>query len=77
VQVVPLDLVDPGEQGVEVVGDAEVAAGQAVGAAAGQRDDQAGRRLRVGAPPGGELVADPVVDPALWRLPPGRAAQRR
>ena len=30
VQVVALDLVDPVEQGVEVLGDAEVAAGQAV-----------------------------------------------
>src|ERR1700675_3213747 len=58
VQVVTLDLVDPAEQRVEVVGDAEMAAGQAVCAAAGQREDQAGSLLRVGAAPGGELVAD-------------------
>lgn len=76
-QVVALDLVDPGEQHVEAVGDAEVAAGQAVGAATGQRDDQAGGLLGVGAAPGGELVADPALDTALWRPPAGAGLQRR
>jgi hypothetical protein len=76
VQVVALDLVDPAQQGVKVIGDAEVTAGKAVCTAAGQREDQAGGVLRVGAPAGGELVADPAVDTALWRLPVGPAAQR-
>ena len=35
VQVLALDLVDPAEEGVEVVSDSEMAAGQMVAAAAG------------------------------------------
>jgi hypothetical protein len=67
VQVVALDLVDPAEQGIKVLGDAEMAAGKPVRAAAGQREDQASGVLRVGATAGGELVADPAVDAALRR----------
>jgi len=40
VQVVTLDLIDPGEQGAEILGHAEMAAGQSVRVAAGQREDQ-------------------------------------
>jgi hypothetical protein len=41
VQVVTLDLIHPGQHGVEIVGDADMAAGQTVHGAAGQREDQA------------------------------------
>jgi hypothetical protein len=76
VQVVTLDLIDPGKQGVEILGHAEMAAGQAVRVAAGQRDYQAGRLLRVGAAAGRELVAYPAVDTAFRRLLAGPAPQR-
>jgi hypothetical protein len=45
VQVVTLDLIDPGQQDADIVGDAEMAAGQPGRVAAGQREDQAGRLL--------------------------------
>src|SRR5256884_312938 len=76
VQVVTLDLIDPGEQGAEILGHAEMATGQPVRVAAGQREDQAGRLLRVGATAGRELVAYPAVDTASWPLLAGSPPQR-
>ena len=76
VRVVTFDVIDPGQQGVEILGHAEVTTGQPVRVAAGQREDQAGRLLRVGAAAGGELVAYPAVDTAFWRLLTGSAPQR-
>ena len=75
-QVVTLDLIDPGEQDIEIIGDAEVAAGHPVRTAAGQREDQAGRLFRVGATAGRELVTYPAVDMAFRRLLAGFAPQR-
>jgi hypothetical protein len=68
-------VIDPGQQGVEILGHAEVTTGQPVRVAAGQREDQASRLLRVGAAAGGELVAYPAVDAAFWRLMTGFAPQ--
>ncbi|HEX3306717.1 MAG TPA: LLM class flavin-dependent oxidoreductase, partial [Streptosporangiaceae bacterium] len=76
VRVVTFDLIDPGQQGVEILGHAEVTTGQPVRVAAGQREDEAGRLLRVGAAAGGELIAHPAVDTAFWRLLTGSAPQR-
>ena len=76
VRIVTFDVIDPGQQGLEILGHAEVTTGQPVRAAAGQREDEAGRLLRVGAAAGGELVAYPAVDTAFWRLLTGSAPQR-
>src|SRR5690242_21390469 len=76
VQIVALDLVDLGEQGLQVLADAQMAPGQAIRLAAGQREDQADGPLRVGAASRVELVSHPAVDTACWGLPVGRAAQR-
>jgi alkanesulfonate monooxygenase SsuD/methylene tetrahydromethanopterin reductase-like flavin-dependent oxidoreductase (luciferase family) len=76
VRIVTFDVIDPGQQGVEILGHAEVTTGQPVRVAAGQREDQASRLLRVGAAAGGELVAYPAVDTAFWRLLAGSAPQR-
>jgi alkanesulfonate monooxygenase SsuD/methylene tetrahydromethanopterin reductase-like flavin-dependent oxidoreductase (luciferase family) len=76
VRIVTFDVIDPGQEGVEILGHAEVTTGQPVRVAAGQREDQASRLLRVGAAAGGELVAYPAVDTAFWRLLAGSAPQR-
>ena len=51
VEVVALDLVDSAEHRVEVVRDANVAAGQPIGATGGKRLDQSGGLVRIGAVP--------------------------
>src|SRR5690349_25009792 len=75
-QIVALDLVDLGEQGLQVLADAQMAPGQTIRLAAGQREDQVDGPLRVGAASCVELVSNPAGDTTCWGLPVGCAAQR-
>ena len=61
VEIVAPDVIDIGEEGVEVVVDGQVPSGQRVGVAGGDAQDQVGGPGWVGAVAVRELLADPGV----------------
>jgi hypothetical protein len=65
VEIVAPDVIDIGEEGVEVVVDGQVPSGQRVGVAGGDAQYQVGGPGWVGAVAVSELLADPGVDLGL------------